>query len=168
MPHLAQLNIARMLAPDINHPIMADFVAQLDTINRLAEQSDGFIWRLKGDGNDATSLRPFDDDRIIVNMSVWASVEQLQAFVFKSIHTDVMKERRKWFEKPGRSAGAVDSPDQMMTVLWWVPAGHVPNVTEAKERLDQLNKYGSGPQAFTFRDIHPAPNVTVDTNKELA
>ena len=97
---LAQLNISRMLAPDINHPIMADFVAQLDTINQLAEQSDGFIWRLKGDGNDATSLRPFDDEQIIVNMSVWASPEALQNFVFRSMHTAVMKDRRKWFEKP--------------------------------------------------------------------
>lgn len=79
--HLAQLNISRMLAPTIDHPIMADFVAQLDTINRLAEASDGFVWRLKGEGNDATSLHPFDDERVIVNMSVWESLEQLQAFV---------------------------------------------------------------------------------------
>ncbi|GAB4043912.1 DUF3291 domain-containing protein [Spirosoma jeollabukense] len=159
---LAQLNIARMLAPAINHPIMADFVAQLDTINQLAEQSDGFVWRLKGDGNDAISLRPFDDERIIVNMSVWASVEQLQAFVFKSRHTAVMKDRRKWFEKP-----RVDSPDQMMTVLWWIPAGHVPTVEEAKARLEHLNKNGSGPLAFRFGDIQPEPNV-LGTNKELA
>ncbi|GAB2584491.1 DUF3291 domain-containing protein [Spirosoma areae] len=142
---LAQLNISRMLAPDINHPIMVDFVAQLDTINQLAEQSDGFIWRLKGDGNDATSLRPFDDERIIVNMSVWESLEALQNFVFKSLHTAVMKDRRKWFEKP----------DQMMTVLWWVPAGHIPTVEEAKERLEQLNAQGPGAQAFTFREMWP-------------
>lgn len=79
--HLAQLNVSRMLAPAIDHPIMADFVAQFDTINQLAEGSDGFIWRLKGEGNNATDLRPFDDERIIVNMSVWESPEQLQAFV---------------------------------------------------------------------------------------
>ncbi|ADB37657.1 DUF3291 domain-containing protein [Spirosoma linguale] len=155
---LAQLNISRMLAPDINHPIMADFVAQLDTINKLAEQSDGFIWRLTGEGNDATSLRPFDDERIIVNMSVWASLEQLQTFVFKSAHTPVMKDRRKWFEKP----------DQMMTVLWWIPTGHIPTVNEAKERLQLLNSNGPGPLAFTFRDVWPAPNVDFDTSKELA
>lgn len=143
--HLAQLNISRMLAPDINHPIMADFVAQLDTINRLAEASDGFVWRLTGDGNNATDLRPFDDERIIVNMSVWASLEQLQAFVFRSLHTVVMKDRRRWFEKP----------DQMMTVLWWVPVGHVPTVDEAKERLAFLNAHGPGPTAFTFRAVWP-------------
>ncbi|QIP14449.1 DUF3291 domain-containing protein [Spirosoma aureum] len=148
MHHLAQLNIARMLVSDIDHPIMADFVAQLDPINQLAEESEGFVWRLKGDGNDATEFRPFDDERIIVNMSVWESPEQLQAFVFKSRHTDVMKERRKWFEKP----------DQLMTVLWWIPAGHIPTITEAKHRLERLNKVGSGAQAFTFRDIQPKPN----------
>ncbi|CAN5370064.1 hypothetical protein BH09BAC4_BH09BAC4_47930 [soil metagenome] len=80
---LAQLNIARMLAPAIGHPFMADFVSQLDSINQLAEQSDGFVWRLKGDGNDAISLRPFDDERIIVNMSVWSSVEQLRRLCLK-------------------------------------------------------------------------------------
>ncbi|UFH52857.1 DUF3291 domain-containing protein [Spirosoma sp. KNUC1025] len=156
MPHLAQLNISRMLAPTIDHPIMADFVAQLDTINQLAEQSDGFIWRLKGDGNNATDFRPFDDDRIIVNMSVWESPEKLQAFVFKSLHTDVMKDRRKWFEKPG----------QLTTVLWWVPNGHQPTVEEAKKRLAHLNAFGSGPMAFTFRDIQPAPEKDLRTLSE--
>ncbi|GAB3512907.1 DUF3291 domain-containing protein [Spirosoma knui] len=145
--HLAQLNISRMLAPDINHPIMADFVDQLDTINRLAEGSEGFVWRLKGDGNNATDLRPFDDERIIVNMSVWSSPETLQAFVFKSMHTEVMKDRRKWFEKP----------DRLLTVLWWVPVGHEPTVEEARQRLECLNTHGSGPLAFTFRDIQPMP-----------
>lgn len=145
--HLAQLNISRMFAPTIDHPIMADFVAQLDTINALAEQSDGFMWRLKGEGNDATSLRPFDDERIIVNMSVWESLEQLQAFVFRSPHTAVMRDRKKWFEKPER----------MMTVLWWVPVGHVPTVEEARAKLEHLNAYGPGPTAFTFREVWAKP-----------
>lgn len=58
MFHLAQLNIARMLAP-IDSPVMADFVANLDRINQLAEKSDGFVWRLKDDTNNATSIRIF-------------------------------------------------------------------------------------------------------------
>lgn len=154
--HLAQLNISRMLAPDIDHPIMADFVAQLDTINQLAEASDGFVWRLKGDGNNATDLRPFDDERIIVNMSVWMSLEQLQAFVFRSLHTAVMKDRRKWFEKP----------EQMMTVLWWVPVGHRPTIDEARERLGYLNAHGPGPTAFTLRETWPRP-AQADSISEL-
>ena len=153
---LAQLNISRMLAPTIDHPIMADFVAQLDTINQLAEQSEGFIWRLKGDGNDATSLRPFDDDRIIVNMSVWESSDALQNFVFRSMHTAVMRDRKKWFEKPV----------QLMTVLWWVPTGHLPTVEEAKEQLEHLNANGPGPQAFTFREMWPEPMANDFINEE--
>ncbi|MVM36013.1 DUF3291 domain-containing protein [Spirosoma sp. HMF4905] len=153
---LAQLNISRMLAPDINHPIMVDFVVQLDAINQLAEQSNGFIWRLTGDGNNATSLRPFEDDRIIVNMLVWESAETLQNFVFRSMHIEVMKGRRKWFEKP----------NQMMTVLWWVPTGHVPTVEEAKERLEHLNAHGPGPTAFTFRTIWPKPDVNFTQSRE--
>ncbi|MFD2574084.1 DUF3291 domain-containing protein [Spirosoma soli] len=155
--HLAQLNISRMLAPDISHPIMADFVAQLDVINGLAERSDGFIWRLKGDGNSATDIRPFDDDRIIVNLSVWESPEKLQTFVFKSMHTEVMKDRRKWFEKP----------TQMTTVLWWVPDGRIPTVEEARERLEQLNANGPGPLAFTFREVWPMQTVSDVENNEL-
>ncbi|MBN8822522.1 DUF3291 domain-containing protein [Spirosoma sp.] len=154
---LAQLNISRMLAPDITHPIMADFVAQLETINQLAEQSEGFLWRLKGDGNNATDLRPFDDERIIVNMSVWESVEALQNFVFRSRHTDVMKDRRKWFEKP----------DQATTVLWWVPVGHIPTIQEARARLEHLNANGPGPHAFTFRTIQPESTALGIINPEL-
>ena len=149
--HLAQLNISRMLAPNIDHPIMADFVAQLDVVNALAEASDGFVWRLKGEGNDATSLRPFDDEQIIVNMSVWESPEQLQTFVFRSMHTEVMRDRRKWFEKP----------DELTTVLWWIPVGHRPTLEEAKEKLVRLNRDGSGPDAFSIRDIRPMPERVI-------
>lgn len=136
-----------MLAPTIDHPIMADFVAQLGTINELAEASDGFLWRLKSDGGNATDIQAFDDKRIIVNMSVWASLVQLQDFVFRSMHTTVMRDRKKWFEKP----------DAMMTVLWYVPEGHQPTVDEAKDRLEYLNAHGPGPTAFTFRDVWPEP-----------
>lgn len=149
--HLAQLNISRMDAPSIDHPLMADFVAQLDTINALAEASDGFIWRLKSDSGNATDIKAFDDERIIVNMSVWESSEKLQAFVFKSMHTDVMKDRRKWFEKPL----------ELTTVLWWVPVGHQPTLTEAKEKLTRLNRDGSGPDAFSIQDIRPMPERVI-------
>lgn len=146
-----------MLAPTIDHPIMADFVAQLGTINALAEQSDGFVWRLKGDGSNATDIQAFDDERIIVNMSVWESLEQLQAFVFRSLHTAVMRDRKKWFEKP----------DAMMTVLWYVTTGHLPTIDEAKARLEHLNTYGPGPTAFTFRDVWPKPAPEYEKNSTL-
>jgi hypothetical protein len=140
--HLAQVNIARMLAP-INSPVMADFVAQLDAINALADGSPGFVWRLKGAGNDATSLRPFPDDYIIVNMSVWESIDALKAYVYRSDHVRVLRERAKWFDKMGEAH----------MVLWWVPAGHMPSVEEARDRLMQLRSQGETPAAFTFKSV---------------
>ena len=127
---------------------MADFVNNLDRINELADSSEGFVWRLMGDGNDATSLRPFDDEMIIVNMSVWQNLERLKDYVYKSAHTDILKRRAEWFEKV-RDA---------MVVMWWVPAGHEPTVQEAKERLEHLRAHGSSTFAFSFREAFPAPS----------
>lgn len=140
--HLAQLNISRIIPDTMEDPIMADFVAQLDTINALAESSKGFVWRLKDDENNATNFRPFDDDRIIVNMSVWESIEELMNFAFKSAHTLVMKDRNKWFEKFGKPA----------TVLWYIDEGHIPTVQEARERLEFLQENGASEFAFDFRN----------------
>ncbi len=142
--HLAQLNIGRMLGP-IDSPIMAEFVGQLDEINALAEHSPGFVWRLVGAGNDATSLRPFPDDFIIVNMSVWQDIDALKTYVYHSDHARVFKDRRKWFEKMGEA----------YMVLWWIPAGHIPTVEEAKARLMHLREHGASTHAFTFRNVHP-------------
>lgn len=139
--HLAQLNISRIIPATMEDPIMADFVAQLDTINALAESSKGFVWRLKDDENNATNFRPFDDDRIIVNMSVWESIEELMNFAFKSAHTLVMKDRNKWFEKFGKPA----------TVLWYIDEGHIPTVQEARERLEFLQENGASEFAFDFK-----------------
>jgi hypothetical protein len=148
--HLAQVNIARMRAP-LESPIMADFVAQLDAINALAEGSPGFVWRLTGEGNDATSLRPFDDGFIIVNMSVWATLEDLRDYVYKSAHTTAMRRRREWFEHF----------DGVYMALWWVEAGHIPTVGEAKQRLAQLEAHGPTAEVFTFRQPFTPPSALV-------
>ncbi len=149
MPYqLAQLNIARMLFP-LEHPEMADFVNNLDRINALADSSEGFVWRLMGDGNDATNLRPFEDDYIIVNMSVWDNLESLKNYVYKSAHTDILKRRAEWFEKV----------KDAMVVMWWIPQGHIPTVTEAKEHLGHLRAHGSSEFAFSFREAFLAPEV---------
>jgi Domain of unknown function (DUF3291) len=150
MPYqLAQLNIAMMRFP-LESPEMIDFVNNLDRVNELADSSEGFIWRLQGEGNDATSLRPFDDDFIIVNMSVWDNLESLKSYVYKSAHTDILKRRAEWFEKV----------QEAMVVMWWIPTGHIPTMTEAKERLEHLRTYGSSEFAFSFREAHPAPSET--------
>ncbi len=148
--HLAQLNIARALAP-LDDPTLADFVAALDRINALAEASPGFVWRLQDESGNATEIRAFDDPQVIVNLSVWESVEALFDYVYKSGHAGVMARRRDWFEKSGGSH----------VVLWWVPAGHRPGVFEARERLARLEKEGPGPEAFTFGRRFPAPDPAV-------
>jgi heme-degrading monooxygenase HmoA len=137
--HLAQINIARMLGP-INSEVMAGFVARLDDINALADGWPGFVWRLQGEGNNATDLRPFDDDMLIVNMSVWESMQALKDYVYKSDHIEVFRRRREWFEQM----------KEMHMALWWVPVGHVPTVEEAKERLEHLRTHGPTPHTFTF------------------
>jgi hypothetical protein len=144
--HLAQLNIAVPVAPK-EDPRMAGFYAELDRINELADGWPGFVWRLVDDsGADATSLRPFGGD-IMVNLSVWESLEALREFTFRSGHLDILRRRREWFRPLGDA----------YAVAWWVPAGHIPTVEEAGERLDLLRRKGPTPEAFTFRDPFPAP-----------
>jgi hypothetical protein len=144
--YLAEINIARMLEP-LDSPIMAEFVANLDRINALAESSPGFVWRLVGEGDDATSLRPYDDDMIIVNMSVWESVEHLHTYAYKSDHTDILRKRKDWFSKMGEAHFC----------MWWIRAGHTPTVREAKEHLDHMREHGESAYAFTFKNVFPAP-----------
>ena len=127
---------------------MADFVANLDRINSLAEQSPGFVWRLKDEAGNAVAIRPFGED-FIVNMSVWTDVASLSNYAFKSAHVEIMRRRREWFERMAEASA----------VLWWVPKGHVPSVTEAKERLEHLRKFGATPRAFTFKEAFRAPDA---------
>jgi Domain of unknown function (DUF3291) len=141
--HIAQLNISRMIGLNINDPSMTDFVAQLDEINLLGEQSKGFVWRLKSDTGNATDYNPYKDDRIIVNFTVWETAEHLKNFVYDTAHRIVMKNRKKWFENFG----------QPSYVLWYVPAGIIPSLEEAVERLAYLQQNGPTPYAFDFKNI---------------
>jgi hypothetical protein len=146
--HLAQVNIGRLRAP-IDDPIMDGFRTQLDPINALADRSPGFVWRLQTEDGNATAIRPYaDDDRMAINMSVWESLEALQQFVYRSAHVAPLRDRKQWFEP-------IEEP---ILVLWWVPAGHIPTIAEAKERLDHLKVHGPSPDAFTFRTPFPAPD----------
>ncbi len=141
---LAQLNIATMKFP-ADSPELADFMDNLDRINALAEATPGFVWRLQTEEGDATEIRFFGED-ILVNMSVWADVESLRHFVFKTAHTEILSRRQEWFERS----------DQAYTVLWWIAAATEPTLEDAAERLACLQAEGLGPRAFTFLDHFPA------------
>ena len=144
--HLAQVNIARTRAP-LDSPVMADFVNALDRINVLAETSPGFVWRLQTEAGNATEVQAYDDPRIIFNLSVWDSVAALKDYVYRSMHGEFFSRRDAWFEKMGTPHLA----------MWWIPAGSIPGVAEAKERLQHLARHGETAQAFTFRKIHQPP-----------
>jgi hypothetical protein len=145
--HLAQANIGRIRAP-LDDPIMEGFRSQLDPINALADRSPGFVWRLQTEDGNAMAIRPFADESMAINMSVWESLQTLQQFVYRSAHIGPLRDRKQWFEP-------IEGP---ILVLWWIPAGHVPTVAEAQERLKQLEERGPSPDAFTFRTPFPPPD----------
>jgi hypothetical protein len=144
--HVAQVNIGTVKAPT-DSPLLADFMAALDPINALADASPGFVWRLQTEDGNATAIRPYEDDRLMINMSVWESIDELAQFVYRSGHVEVMRRRREWFEHM-----------RIYMALWWVPAGHLPTPLEARERLDHLAAHGSTPFAFTFKARFPPPD----------
>src|SRR5262245_227275 len=144
---LAQLNVALMKEP-LTSPTMADFVNNLDRINALAESSPGYVWRLQTEEGDATALRPLGDDTL-VNVSVWKDVESLNNYVYRSAHVEIMRRRKEWFDKMREA----------YVVLWWIPRGHRPTVTEAIARLELLRAKGPTQEAFTFRSAFPPPDA---------
>ena len=145
---LAQLNIAKFKLPQ-EDPANADFVANLDRVNELAEQQLGFVWRFTGEGNNAMDVDAFDDRNIAVNMSLWEDLESLAAFVYRNeAHLQIMRRRKEWFEKL-----------DFYLVLWWVEAGQRPGIEEAKARLQLLTDNGPSMDAFTFRQPYPAPGA---------
>ena len=145
---LAQLNIGVIRGP-MDSPIMADFANNLDRINAVADESPGFVWRLQTDDGDATAIRPFEEENMLVNMSVWQDLSALKEYVYTSAHVEFIRRRKEWF---------VPMTDAFQ-VLWWVPSGHIPTVDEAIAKLDLLRRAGPGPEAFTFRTAHPSPDA---------
>ena len=140
--HLAQVNIARTRYA-IDDPRMADFMNNLDRINAMAERMPGFVWRLKDDTGNATSIQAFDDPRIIVNISVWDNAEALEMFVWKTAHRQVYARKSEWFEPLGTPYFA----------MWWVAPGHRPDPAEARRKLDQLHADGASEHVFGWEDL---------------
>lgn len=141
---LAEMNVARLRAP-IDDPIVAEFVDALEVINALAEASPGFVWRFQTADGNATSVHPYDDERVIVNVSTWTGIDALDNYVYHCEHGGFLRRRREWFERMV----------ELSVALWWVPAGHQPDLMEAVGRLEHLRVHGASSHAFTFRLIHP-------------
>src|SRR5215204_921116 len=144
--HLAQINVARALY-SLDDAAMKDFVEQLDAVNALAEQGPGFIWRLTADGGASSYLRAFDDDRMLINTSVWESVDALKDYVYRSRHGEIYSTRKKSFEPSAKSPHA----------LWWIPAGEIPTVEVGLRRLERLRNDGPSPAVFTFKQPFKTP-----------
>jgi hypothetical protein len=148
---LAQVNVARLRAP-LDSPELADFVAALDPVNAAADDAPGFVWRLQTEDGNATSVRAFEWDAsgsagVIVNMSVWETVEALAGFVYSDAHRRVLRRRREWFERMSEAYSG----------LWWIPSGTVPTTAEAERRVRHLRARGPQPCAFTLRQHFPPP-----------
>lgn len=150
--YLAQINIALMKAP-LTDPIMSEFADALDEVNAVADQSPGFVWRLKTASGNATDIHVYPDPRVLVNVSVWQGVESLKAYVYKSLHGDFFARRRQWFERfKGEHFG-----------MWWIPAGHVPTAEEGKVKLEYLELHGDSLECFTFAKPYPPPDASLHT-----
>jgi Domain of unknown function (DUF3291) len=147
--HLAQVNIGIVRAP-VTSPELADFVAQLDPINAIADRSPGFVWRLQSDAGNATSIHAFDDERILMNMSVWRSLEELRDYVYGSAHVELLRRRSDWFERMS----------EVHLALWWLPTDRLPTVEEAKWRVELVRRHGPTAEAFTFRSPFGPPDVS--------
>lgn len=148
---LAQVNISRLLAP-LDSPQLAEFMAALDEVNASGEAAPGFRWRLQTEDGDATAVQAFgwdaaDSYGVIVNLTVWSSVEALADWAFSGPHVAIMRRRREWFAKAAEAT----------TALWWVPAGHRPSTDEAEDRVLHLRRYGPTSRAFTFQRPFPSP-----------
>lgn len=143
---LAEINVARMLEP-LESPRLKEFVNNLEPTNALADVAPGFVWRLVGEGDDATDVRAFEDDLLLVNLSVWTTAEALRAYVYHGPHVALLRRRREWFAPM----------KEMHTALWWVPTGHRPSVDEARERLEHLRAHGPSGYAFRFQEVFPPP-----------
>ncbi|PHX05656.1 DUF3291 domain-containing protein [Vibrio splendidus] len=137
---LAQLNIALAKYP-LDAPEIKEFVDNLELVNGIAESSEGFVWRLKDESGDATNIQAFDDPNMIVNMSVWDSVDSLKNFMFRTHHRDFMRRKGDWFHR---------LPEDTY-VLWWIEEDDIPTLEEAIERLEHLREIGDTPYAFTFK-----------------
>lgn len=146
--HIAQINIAAMRFA-LDHAEMAPFVVQLDRVNALADGTPGFVWRLQDESGDATAIKAYPEDNILINMSVWTSIEALFEFSYRTAHAEVLRARKRWFS----------NMDEASLALWWVAAGEIPTVGDGVARLEHLRRNGASAHAFTFKERFSPPHL---------
>jgi Domain of unknown function (DUF3291) len=145
MPHLAELNLAKLRHPK-GDPRVAEFFDAIERVNALAERMPGFVWRLKDEGGSALDVRFTEDPLVIVNMTVWETTEALEKYVFQTVHTAFYRKRDLWFER-------MSGPHM---VFWWIEPGHVPTLADAAARLADLAAHGASEHAFGWSDLKSA------------
>lgn len=155
--HIAEFNISRLKAL-LDAPEMKEFVDFLDPVNRFAEESPGYVWRLAAPDGQASSYLPpaYEDEMIVTNLTVWKDIESLRNFVYQTVHNYFLRSRNKWFEQS----------TEIQTVLWWIPKGHIPTVEEGKERLRCLHENGPTPDAFTFQVLFDSQGNALKRSQE--
>lgn len=143
--NIAQVNVARMKGVNMDDPVMKEFKDNIDYINNIAENVEGFVWRLQDEEeNYATGIEVYDNEQIIVNLSVWEDVSSLQTFTYKTVHAEFVRRRMEWFQKYGK----------MHYALWWVKKGAIPSVEEAILKLEKLQTDGASHEVFSFKKIY--------------
>jgi Domain of unknown function (DUF3291) len=151
--HLAHVNIAWMHAA-VHDEEMSGFAARIDEINALAEHSPGFVWRIPEAFVTPATLEPFEADfpgfqrdRLLYNMSVWQSVNDLHSYTFGTAHAELLNQRHQW----------IDRIEGASVALWWVPEGTLPTIAESVARLRLVRQQGPTQEAFTLRVSFPPP-----------
>jgi hypothetical protein len=147
--HLAQVNVSRLLAP-LSSPQLEGFVAAAGPVESAGAAAPGFVWRKHAEVPPGWRTHPFgwdlgDSAGLVVNLSVWESLEALDRFVHEAPHLQALRQRRSWFARHPEATSA----------LWWVREGHRPGLAEAAERLRHLRAHG--PTVYAFIAAQPCP-----------
>jgi len=139
--HLAEFNVARIRYP-LDDPRMAEFVDNVDRVNKLAEQIDGFVWRLQGASGNAMHMTVYDDPAILPNLTLWRDEQALERFVWQTVHGRFYGRREEWF-----------APMETPLVMWWVAENERPAMAEGVKRRDHLIAHGPSDYAFGWESL---------------
>ena len=147
---IAQMNFGITVAP-LDSPIMSEFTDNLDRVNALAEASKGFVWRLKDESGNATSIDVMTDPKAVLNITVWRSVQDLYHFTFKTDHSYFVRNSARWFVPTSKRSMALWALDD---------DAPMPTIEEAFARLHHLETHGSTNLAFDFKSAKTFVKLT--------